>query len=101
MKTLAVVRLSAAATVLALLLSGSSATATDMSGGQSSNGAAVDIKDIVLTNMSGDCADYSESYQANVSDLRLKNKFVSVFNVSVVIVVHKDQPFFPPAIQYL
>ena len=32
--------------------------------------------------MSGDCADYSESYQANVSDLRLKNKFVSVFNVS-------------------
>ncbi|MFM2433518.1 MAG: hypothetical protein RI974_258 [Actinomycetota bacterium] len=82
MKTLAVVRLSAAATVLALLLSGCSASATDMSGGQSSNGAAVDIKDIVLTNMSGDCADYSESYQANVSDLRLKNKFVSVFNVS-------------------
>jgi YHYH protein len=42
----------------------------------------VDIKDIVLTNLSADCADYSASYQASVKDLKLSTDFVSKFDVS-------------------
>lgn len=44
--------------------------------------ATVDIKDIVLTNMSPDCADYSASYQANVRDIKKKVDYVSQFEVS-------------------
>ena len=42
----------------------------------------VDITDVVLTNMSGDCADYSASYQAQVRDVKRDMPFVSQFEVS-------------------
>lgn len=48
----------------------------------STSNNAVDIKNVVLTNMSGDCADYSASYQANVTDITRDMDFTSVFEVS-------------------
>jgi hypothetical protein len=61
-----------------LAISGcSSSTATD-----SNNSNVVDIKDIVLTNKSGDCADYSASYQAEVKDIQLSEDYIAQFNVS-------------------
>ncbi len=42
----------------------------------------IDIKDIVLTNTSADCAEYSASYQANVKDLKLDSSFISEFEVA-------------------
>lgn len=42
----------------------------------------VDITDIVLTNMSGDCADYAASYQADVTDIQRDLPFVSQFDVA-------------------
>jgi hypothetical protein len=66
----------------ALLLAGCSNTSPATSQSPSASGTAIDIKDAVLTNLSGDCADYSESYQAKVSDLERQTNFLSVFNVS-------------------
>ena len=50
----------------------------------SSNGdpKTVDIKDVVLTNLSSDCADYSGNYQASVTDLKRNVSFLSHFDVS-------------------
>lgn len=42
----------------------------------------VDSTNIVLTNLSGDCADYSASYQADVKDLKRELSFVSQVDVS-------------------
>lgn len=82
MKALAGVRLVAAVSTLALLLTGCSDQSAESPSTPSSSSNVVDIKDIILTNLSGDCADYSETYQAEVSDLKLKTEFVSVFTVS-------------------
>jgi hypothetical protein len=43
---------------------------------------AVDITDAVLTNLSGDCADYTARYQANVTDVQRDLPFVAEFAVS-------------------
>ena len=37
----------------------------------------IDITDVILTERSGDCADYSASYQAEVTDIQLDTPFVS------------------------
>ena len=42
----------------------------------------VDIKDIVLTNLSGDCADYASPYEADVQDLQQKIDFLATFTVT-------------------
>ena len=41
----------------------------------------VDITDIILTERSGDCADYAANYQAEVTDLKLDTAFVSDITV--------------------
>ncbi len=43
---------------------------------------AIDIKDIVLTNLSGDCADYVAPYEASVQDLKLSTRVLASFTVS-------------------
>lgn len=71
-------RFLAVASCLTLILAGCSAS-------ESSNSEAakeIDITDVVLTNTSGDCADYSADYRASVSDLALNVDFVSQFNVA-------------------
>ena len=50
--------------------------------GSTPKGELVDIEDIVLTNLSGDCADYIDIYSATVSDLKLNQEFVSNVEVS-------------------
>jgi hypothetical protein len=42
----------------------------------------VDIKDIVLTNMSGDCADYGSPYEESVQDVQRGVQFLATFTVS-------------------
>jgi hypothetical protein len=42
----------------------------------------VDITNVVLTNLSGDCADYAAGYEANVTDVGRDLNFVSQFVVS-------------------
>lgn len=64
--------------VAILSLVGCSSTRTSSSTGSDT----VDIKNVVLTKMSGDCADYSASYQANVTDIKRDMDFTSVFDVS-------------------
>ena len=44
--------------------------------------ATVDITDAILTNLSGDCADYSATYTANVMDVKRDLPFVAQFTVS-------------------
>ena len=72
----------ALATGAALLMAGCADSSPTATQNPSASGTAVDIKDVVLTNLSGDCADYSKSYQAKVSDLGLQTNYLSVFNVS-------------------
>ena len=61
----------------------SSSSNSNLTSTSSSTGTnAVDIKNVVLTNMSGDCADYSASYQASVTDITRDMVFTSVFDVS-------------------
>jgi hypothetical protein len=43
---------------------------------------AIDIKDIVLTNLSGDCADYVAPYEASVQDVQRGVQFLATFTVS-------------------
>jgi hypothetical protein len=67
---------SALALVGVLVLSGcSTATAGDST-------AEVDITDVILTNLSGDCADYSANYTATVTDVKRDLPFVAQFAVS-------------------
>ena len=82
MKAVGAIRLVTAACALALLVSGCAAGTASETNTPSTSSNVVDIKDIVLTNLSGDCADYSASYQAKVSDLKLKNEFISVLTVT-------------------
>jgi hypothetical protein len=42
----------------------------------------INIKDMYLTNLSGDCADYASEYQADVLDLNERNEFLATFKVS-------------------
>ena len=42
----------------------------------------VDIRNAILTNTSGDCADYSAAYQAEVTDIERDMGFISQFDVS-------------------
>ena len=44
--------------------------------------SAIDIKDAVLTNMSGDCADYASNYTASVQDLKLGTEFQGAVTVA-------------------
>jgi hypothetical protein len=59
-----------------LLLGGCGTTAT------AASTEAIDITDIVLTNRSGDCADYSATYKAAVMDVKRDLPFVSQLNVA-------------------
>lgn len=71
------------AALLALAMSSVLVLAGCSSSSQSSDSAnAVDIKNAILTNMSGDCADYAASYTANVKDVKRDEAFTSVFHVS-------------------
>jgi hypothetical protein len=63
------------------LLSGCSTSGSSSSPSGSSR-KTVDIKDVVLTNLSSDCADYSASYTAKVKDLKQNLGYVSQFEVS-------------------
>jgi outer membrane murein-binding lipoprotein Lpp len=75
-KSLTVVLAVAVASLTAGLSGCSQTTATtDVS-------SPVDITNGVLTNLSGDCAEYSASYQANVLDIKRDMPFVSEINVS-------------------
>ena len=47
-----------------------------------SDSQPIDIKDVILTNLSPDCADYSASYEANVTDVKRSIPFVSQIEVS-------------------
>ena len=49
---------------------------------KTSAGESVDIRNAILTNSSGDCADYSASYQADVTDIQRDMGFISQFDVS-------------------
>lgn len=49
---------------------------------ESTTSEKIDITDIILTNTSGDCADYSATYQAEVTDIERDMGFVSQFDVS-------------------
>lgn len=62
----------------ALALSGCSSNAST----STSDAEVVDITNVVLTNMSGDCADYAAGYEANVTDVERDLNFVSEFVVS-------------------
>ena len=68
--------------VLALTGCSPSSSVSTESSSSSTEAKVVDIKDVVLTNMSGDCADYSATYQANVTDITRNMSFVSQFDVS-------------------
>ena len=48
----------------------------------SATNKTIDIKDIVLTNLSADCADYSASYQAEIKDVKQNIDYVSHFEVT-------------------
>ena len=65
----------------ALLLSGCSTSGSGSTPSDNSR-TTVDIRDVVLTNLSSDCADYSASYTAKVKDLKQNLDFVSQFDVS-------------------
>ena len=82
MKRFPALRSMALVAATTLLMAGCSNTSPAATQSPSASGTAVDIKDALLTNFSGDCADYSENYQAKVSDLGRKTNFLSVFNVS-------------------
>ncbi len=62
---------------LALLLSGCSSTSSS-----SESTVTQDIKDAVLTNQSGDCADYAASYESAVKDLQRNLDFTASVTVS-------------------
>lgn len=49
---------------------------------ESTGHLTLDIKDISLTSLSSDCADYSDSYFANVEDIKLQKMFLSQVEVS-------------------
>lgn len=70
-------RVLAAAAGLSLALAGCSGATTS-----TTLSKQVDSTDVVLTNLSGDCADYSASYQADVKDVKRELSFVSQVNVS-------------------
>ena len=67
---------------LALLVSGCSSSVEASNSGSETSPKIVDIKDIILTNLSADCADYSSKYEASVTDLKRDVDFVSQFEVS-------------------
>ena len=71
-------RVLAAVSSLALVLAGCSSGASTTS----ATIKEVDITNVVLTNLSGDCADYSASYNAQVKDIKREVSFVSQVNVS-------------------
>ena len=71
-------RIVAVVAVLALSLTGCSNSATT----SSSSASDTDITDAILTNRSSDCADYSASYIAKVTDVKRNLGFVADFNVS-------------------
>jgi hypothetical protein len=62
----------------ALALSGCTSSATT----RADSASTVDITDAVLTNLSGDCADYAASYQADVTDVQRDLPFTAQFAVS-------------------
>ena len=64
-----------------LALAGCSASPS-ASSSTANTGKRIDITDVVLTNLSGDCADYSADYEANVKDVERNLAFVSQFSVS-------------------
>lgn len=64
---------------LALLFAGCSNTSTL---NELDAPETIDIKDVVLTNLSGDCADYSSTYEASVDDIKRDVSFLSHFEVS-------------------
>ena len=68
--------------VATLSLAGCSTSASSSIPSSTETNKSIDIKDIVLTNLSADCADYSASYQANVKDLKQNVDFISQFEVS-------------------
>ncbi len=66
---------------VATLVLGLSACTTPTTANESTSGP-IDLKDAILTSMSGDCADYSASYQSNVSDVTRNLDFASTIDVS-------------------
>lgn len=72
-----VIGISSVVAVGALLLLGSLSSTSS-----STSSAPKDIKDLYLTNLSGDCADYASNYNANVIDIIEEDKFVATFKVS-------------------
>ena len=71
------VKLIAGLCALALLLSGCSSSVSS-----SESIAAQDIKDAVLSNLSGDCADYSVNYETAVKDVQRNLDFTSTVALS-------------------
>jgi hypothetical protein len=74
------------ATAGTVALSGCTGTATTGSDTASAVNVnvdvTVDITDAILTNLSGDCADYSASYQADVTDVQRDLPFTAQFAVT-------------------
>lgn len=68
--------------VSSLSLTGCVTVSSSSSPGNSETPKTVDIKDIVLTNLSSDCADYSANYRAEVKDLKQNLDFVSEVELS-------------------
>lgn len=71
-------RFFAVASCLTLTLVGCSSSESSTS----ETAKEIDITDVVLTNMSGDCADYSANYQANVKDVKRELAFAARVDVA-------------------
>lgn len=66
----------------AIALSACATSASSSTSTTASSTKKIDIKDVVLTSLSGDCAEYSASYQAKVTDIKRDLAFTSTFVVS-------------------
>ena len=66
-------------TILAALLGAATVvfSACGSASSSSEGSQTVDITNAILTNMSGDCADYSATYQARVNDVQLETPFLA------------------------
>ena len=70
--------------MLAALLSAATVVVSACGSASSSTEGSqtVDITNAILTNLSGDCADYSATYQARVNDVQLAMPFLAEVQVS-------------------
>jgi len=71
-------------TILAALLGAATVVVSACGSASSSTEGSqtVDITNAILTNLSGDCADYSATYQARVNDVQLATPFLAEVQVS-------------------